>query len=549
MIATLLCLALHGAPAVTAAATAAGPESDVILDAMKDELARAAQLKLANTPAPYWASYQVVDVEAVLVSAKFGALVNSSASRSRALAPRLRVGDLQLDAVGVPISDEPLVGYEADYDALRHALWRYTDGAYKMAATQYRREVAQKAQTTADPDRPSSFTTAPPVISIAKPLPANVDRKALEALARRVSAVFREHDHILDNAVSLSFSAVERRFVSTDGAAVLDGSAIIAMTIDASTQATDGDMIGRRKTHLFRPGELPDAAVLEADATQIAKDLLALRTAPLVRDYSGPLLFEPEAAGDLFASVMSTQLVASGNWNGEVDGKFGQLVLPKGVDVVDDPIATQFEGKPLLGTLGVDDEGVQAERVQLIRDGKLVGLLAGRAPGKKVKRSNGHGRSAPYGMDVRPGTTNLIISAKTGLSAAAMEKKLLALVRERGAEFGIIISGADSHGGVTAYRLDKDGKRELVRVGYLQGLEFRQLREVVALGKTRVVRHGMQMGGQPMPVGAMPPTMAGFVSPMSVVAPAILLRDAELHAFVGDNPKPPAYPRPTFSKR
>lgn len=537
----LLALALAPSPAPSTS-------GDVVIDAMTDELARLPELRLSDTPAPYWASISVHDVEGILVQAKFGALVDTTTTKSRSLSPRLRVGDMELDAVGVPMFEEPLVTIEDDYAALRHALWRYTDGAYKMAASRYRHELTERTQSAVDPEQPDAFTPAPKLVSKTPMNAVAIDRGALESLARHVSAVFREHAHIRDAEVTIAASTARRRFASTDGSVVDSGRQFVVVTIEAETQADDGDILTRQIVHVLRPDALPSAEALEAEAAGLVADLAALRKAPLLRDYSGPVLFEADVAGGLFAGVLATELVASGSWRGDADAKLGQLVLPRGFDVVDDPLVARFGEHALLGQMTVDDEGTRAERVQLVKDGKLVGLLSARAPGKKVKQSNGHGFSAPYGMDVRPGITNLLVTAKGGLPDAALQKKLMGLVRERGAEFGLVVTaGGGGFGeGVTAYRVGKDGKRELVRVGHLQGLEFRHLRDIAAVGKVTAVRHAMQTGGMPMPAGAVPPTMAGFVSPISIVAPAVLLRDAELHAFTGGNPKPPAYPRPTF---
>lgn len=542
MIPALLVLALAAPPS---------PSSDVVLDAMKDELARARELQLSDTPAPYWASVQVLDVEGLVVTATFGALVHSSATRNRVISPRLRVGDPKVDAVGVAMFEEPFVSIDDDYDAVRHALWRFTDGAYKMAAGSYRRELVERAQTTVDPERPDAFTSMPPVVSVTEVAPLAVDRAALETLVRQVSAVFREHEHIHHGSVVVAAQATGRRFVSTDGALVKDGRQLLSLVIEATTQAEDGEIIGRQLVYVMRPDQLPAAAVLEADAQGLVEELAALRKAPLVRDYSGPILFESEVAGMMLANVLARDLVASGHWSGEVDGKFGQFVLPRGVDVVDDPLATEHGGQPLLGGMTVDDEGTKSERVQLVRDGRLVGLLASRAPGKKVKASNGHGRSGPFGMEIQPGVTNLVITAKQGASKAAMEKKLLALVRERGAEFGLVFTASGKGRGneVDAYRITLDGKRERVRVGYFRGLELGQLRELAAVGKATSVRHGQHMGGMLFLGGMVPTELAGFSGAISVVGPAVLVRDAEVHAFSGNNPKPPAYPRPVLHRK
>ena len=55
--------------------------------------------------------------------------------------------------------------------------------------------------------------------------------------------------------------------------------------------------------------------------------------------------------------------------------------FPPSVSLVDDPTMKEFKGQPLLGSYDVDDEGVKAQRVTLVDNGILKGLLMSRRPG------------------------------------------------------------------------------------------------------------------------------------------------------------------------
>ena len=54
-----------------------------------------------------------------------------------------------------------------------------------------------------------------------------------------------------------------------------------------------------------------------------------------------------------------------------------------------------FQGKTLVGSYEIDEEGVRVAPLPVIKDGMLVDYLLGREPIRDFGDSNGHGRAAP----------------------------------------------------------------------------------------------------------------------------------------------------------
>ena len=55
----------------------------------------------------------------------------------------------------------------------------------------------------------------------------------------------------------------------------------------------------------------------------------------------------------------------------EWSGKVGLRVLPPNVTLTDDPGAKDFKGSLLIGGYAIDEEGVPAQKVGIVEEGKL----------------------------------------------------------------------------------------------------------------------------------------------------------------------------------
>ena len=136
------------------------------------------------------------------------------------------------------------------------------------------------------------------------------------------------------------------------------------------------------------------------------------------------------------------------------------------------------------GAYVVDDYGIRAKDVTLVEKGRLVTLLAGRAPLRGLLQSSGHTR----GGDVQPGVFHM--QSAEAVSAAELRRKYLELLETQDKPFGYIVRGlaspADAPGGgpgagpmiLQAVTVTRDGREDVVRgvrLGSVLPAAFRDL--------------------------------------------------------------------------
>ena len=281
--------------------------------------------------------------------------------------------------------------------------------------------------------------------------------------------------------------------------------------------------------------DLDSETVFNQHAADEIASLAELRKAPLVEEeYHGPLLFSADAAADTLRSLLGSAVTATrpalgteARTNGPFASSYHARVLPDFMNVVDDPSLKTFNGKDLLGSYNVDDEGVPAQAVKLVDDGRLDNYLIGRQPVRDFPQSNGHGRAGITGPP-RPMIGVLKITAENGLSTEELNQKLLELAKDRGLQSVYFVQTMGGEGTPRLlYRVGSDGKRELVRGAVLDDVDQRALRSSIeAAGKDLWVANFF---GDP---------------PTTVLAPALLFSDATVRRANAKNDKLPFYPPP-----
>lgn len=534
-----------------------------LLEAMVAEVDRSHQsLTLKENPAPYFVGAQVKDYLHHEIGAKYGALFADAQERERKLFADVRVGSYEFDSsVGEeldfsfslkgtsffapkqgPLDDSPT--------ALRTALWLVIDEKYKSALFNYLKKKGEDVYTVDAPGRAPSFTKQEREMFVGPRAPYSFSRERWIALAKSLSKRLAGEKAFFDSEVRVSGDKVVRHYASSEGTRIVTEETLFSVRVSAVTRAEDGQLLDNsRDWYAPREELLPTDAAIAKETEAMVADLLALRAAPTIDPYTGPALFEPDAAGVLFHEAVGHRLEGERQDN-DAEGKtfrgqVGKLVLPSFLSVTDDPTLKERAGLPLNGHYLFDEEGVAGVRVPLVQDGVLKNFLLSRRPVDGFTKSNGHGRAQGNRKPVAR-MANLVVESKKGLSDAELKKLLIAEAKRQGKPFALVIR--DITGGNTnttsfgyqafkgtprmVFRVDvRDGKESLVRGVEIVGTPLSSINKVLATGKREGVFNGF-CGAE-----------SGMV-PVSTVAPAVLLQEIELQRSLEGKDRPPLLPSP-----
>jgi predicted Zn-dependent protease len=529
---------------VLAQQTRADAEKDPLLKAMLTEMDRSmSQLQLPGFAKPFFIQYRIEDLDDYQTKAEFGASEGSGRSHQRIARVTVRVGDYKTDSSGghgdgslqlAALNDDPV--------AVRSALWAATDTAYKSALAAYAQKQAALKQVETPPQA-DDFSQEKPVISLGEPGTLEVDDAAWVDRIAKMSGLYRTDSTVSARQYEVEYSMAEFHarvtntwLVTSEGTIVRKTAAEFQESFAAGTQAADGMRLDR--SFASSGATLKDLDSQEAFTKHAVEEIASLSDlskAPLVEEeYHGPVLLSADAATDTLRGLLAGGVTATrpklgteARTNGPFASSYHARVLPDFLDVVDDPGMKTYAGKGLVGAYAVDDEGVPAQAVKLVTDGKLEGYLLGREPVRDFPQSNGHGRAGITGA-ARPSIGVLKVSAKDGVTDEELNKKLMDMAKDRGLKSVYFV---ETLGGEMTprllYRVSPDGKRELVRGAALDDLDQRALRSSVeAAGKDLYVANYF-----------------GDV-PSTVMAPALLMSDVTVKRANEKNEKLPFYPPP-----
>lgn len=538
----------------------AAVDNDVVLSALTDEMERSMkELKIEEHPAPYFISYIVKEIDEAKFSSCLGAPSVFDYTRERLLTPIVKVGNYDLDS-SYPTTDRPntsfLLPLDDNYSALRRAIWRNTDREYKHAVRMLEWKKAYLS-TNNVVERLPDQTEEKPVVAVDAVHNLSVDEKKWSKHIEELSAIFKNYPALQKSKVSFIARTVNRWFVNSEGAKVRDSHNQYAVRIWATAQAGDG-MPFEDCELVANPDEskLPDFAQLKQRVEALAQRLTELRVAPKGEQYCGPVVFEDQAAAELFDQVMAPNFGLAEEYMGSEDfvnplkNRLGRKIMSKQLSVVDNPYAVDANGDPLMGSYKIDDEGIPAQPVDLVQNGLLKAFCQSRIPTRHFNHSNGHslGGHGVYSI--------LSLSSSETASPEQIFAKAKELGKDAGLDYVLLISrirqnyemreypsanylaeqpyDTPSHSvqptdPLIVYKLFlTDGHRELVR-----GLEF-------AYVSLRTFRDVQVVGNDPKPF---------IVQPVdswtrTLITPSYLIGELELMPIAPEHSTPPILPSP-----
>lgn len=578
--AALLCIAVAGCSAIPSLLA----QDDVILRAMKDEMERSRQLRIVSLDAPYFFEFRVEDTAATSIVASLGALVGSNQTTHRIPKVRVRVGDYAFDNSDHIFSDaytgsrydpEQLTT-DNDYLALRQVLWLATDRAYKTAEEAIARKRAtlkNMNQTDQLPD----FSKSPAETAIQPVRRTPVNEALWKDRIVKLSALFSAYPQVAWSTVELQASQSTNYLLNSEGSTLRTPENAAHIRVRAYGFTPEGAQVrGDEEILAFDVNGLPGETELRRRVNAVAESVTALTRAPRGEAYTGPVLFEPQAAAQLFGQLLGDNLkitrkpVADGQRRipyapSELENRMGSRILPDWMDVVDDPTQTEWRGHTLLGTYQYDIEGVRAKPLTLVEKGSLKSFLLTRTPVLKgFDNSNGRARmTGRFGAE-SPGFGNLFVRANETISPADLKKKLIEMCQQRNKPYGILIrkldypasgsleelrhlAGGGQGGGAArltsppllAYRVYPDGKEELIRGLQFRGLTTRAFKDIVAASNENYAFDFTDSNAPLALVGA-----GSFTATASVIAPGVLFDELELEPAQEEVATPPIVPPP-----
>ncbi|MEO0160838.1 MAG: metallopeptidase TldD-related protein [candidate division WOR-3 bacterium] len=563
-------------------------DKNALLRALEDELARSiTELQLPNQPKPYYLAYRVVDSKEVEIIASAGGLLGSNETHNRELFVDLRVGDYRMDnsnficaTSGSRIieSHQTQIPVEDDYLALRRAIWLVTDGTYKRALEVLAKKKAylQNKQVS---DTIPDFTRAKPCSLWTLLVPPPLDRNKLNREVVRISGILKQYPSIKESSVRFRCRTTDQYFLDSDGSKSLQGRLLTGIEVKAKAQAKNGRVMEDYIEFYAQKPQDFDFVDLEKKINAWAETLtMKIDIKPEDEGYTGPVLFLGPAACELFfqtlgkgVSGVREVLVESEILErnimkhnlGLLSNRLGKRLLPEFIFSYDDPDLKEYNGIPLIGGYAVDEQGVKSEKIELIKEGKLINFPMSRTPTNKITTSNGHARywNEIYVPRYVGFISNMVINSHKKLSEEKLVERLKEIARDYGNEYALIITRLQPtmpqnelqryqrlyqtrtksepllSSPLNIYKLDiKSNSLQLIT-----GLDFAPLapsilKDISAVGEKEYIYNFIYRNAY------------GDEIPVSVVAPAVLIEDLELIPKKEKIERPALVPRPKITR-
>ena len=457
-----------------------GDDATILFTAMEDEMARSMSgFGADGQGTPCLIEYQTVKSQTTSISASLGGLVHSSFSPDAVIASgNIILGDKECSSL--PFSNGINLGEDVDYNSIRRGLWSISDRIYKNAI----RALAQKKSIMEKYPKPDDEKDIPEILSIPggeiimdSPADLNIDRKTMEDLCQRLSAVYLDYPELYPTDVNISIVKKDIYKVNSDGLRLFMPAFTADISTSASVRTKNGTIVSERGLIPFDLQKY-DADELCRLVDEFARAMMAKKDAESINDfYIGPVLLEKEAASDSFEYIIRKYNCARNKWDyrtveyryDDRDDLTGSMILGK--RFLDPKINIHFysdlesyKGRKLPMAYEIDVEGVRPEHdFTFVENGILKNLLSGRYPAV--------GSNGPSGCSILRGNYSPSSEVKASIVHVTMDKpkpadrlkaQLIAEARKAGLDHAYVITGEEGSC-LSLVQIDvKTGKETLI---------------------------------------------------------------------------------------
>ncbi|HRR49706.1 MAG TPA: TldD/PmbA family protein [Bacteroidales bacterium] len=541
------------------------PAQDKMLDLLKGELnSQMATLQKGEYP-PYYMNYRVIDNFTRTVRSSMGATTGVEEEKQIIFVPQVRIGSPEFDNFhetqnGVltnRFAGPPTILLPSDLtnglDAFREIIREEVNSRYKFAKKTYEAAKAKSGVKVENEDKSPDFTPAKAEKYFEPALSADkiaFDTDLWQKKLNKYTALLAENRDVIGANATLNYKIWRKYFVSTEGAEIAENRVYVVLSIKGTTMADDGMELPLNKSYMaFSLDELPSEAVIIKDLKAMSTKLSELKVAPLVQPFTGPSLLSGSASGVFFHEIFGHR-VEGQKMKSDSDGQtfknmVGEYVLPKNLSVYMDPTMKKYHGNPLNGYYIFDDQGVRGERVEVVKDGKLLNFLMTRTGLNGFLKSNGHAR-AEFEYDPTSRQSNLIVETNDYKSDAELRKMLIDEAKQQGKEYGYFfkaVTGGFTQTGRTGANSFNVTPLEVYRI-YVDGRKDELVRGVDMIGTPLSMFSNIDAAGGDFEIFTGTCGASSGNVPVTAISPIILVNKVELQKKAKPTVTPALLPRP-----
>jgi hypothetical protein len=528
-------------------------QDNVFAIAMKQEIQRGMDsLKIEKMLSPKFISYSISDAKALQIKAILGAIVVSEERPIRLFENRVLVGEngktnenyLDENNMWAWSNFSNKIPFSTNKNDIRRALWLFTDNNYKDAITNYEAKISALSQQslTEEEKQLVDFCTVAKSETVVPYQSFQINKTQMENLARNLSAVLKKYPLIQKSDVNVFAYDGQVYFANSEETAAQYPLQVVSVKIVATTQAPSGEVLNDHVLWFCKNiSQLPDEKTMIAEVEKMAKNLSELTQKKAISEpYSGPILFEGQAAAEVFVQkfftnvnglitvrkpvIGSEQIISMAPdkvKENTLEAMMNKKIISRDISIEALPTLTDFQNTPLVGSFTVDAEGVKAaDTLVLVENGVLKNLLCSRTPSLKMKQSNGHARAALSNGGVKTVTGPGVIKMTNNNAATSVDKKklkemLLAAAKEEDLEYAYIVrkvvsdaASIESENNISFFGESKpkvdlsktiqvyrvkvsDGTEELVSFAEIQGLTTKSFKHLLATSSEMQVYNTM----------------------------------------------------------
>ncbi len=445
---------------LSANAQDADRKNSAIFDAMEKEMVRTLSLSKAE-PKIHFAAFMVKENQALSLIAARGGIVQDIKTNWVDTDVSLRVGNKKEDnsffEAYTYTQGEQQDGALSP-DGIRAGLWAASDKNYKKALDIYSRKQGYKNKKNQE-EVFDDFSYSAPAQDV-KPLEMAIfPIDKLKEIAQKTSKIGALKELEKFNT-QISVREVLSYYLSSEGAKYTKSNLYIQIIFYAKSRTKSGFEFDDTKILSYAAFEdIPTLQELENIASDFAKQTASFTEAQKGEAFIGPVWLEGEASAKMFENtfinnISNTRKIiySSGGGNfqyflGEFALKENLKVLPVNFEVIDDPLQNTFNGKKMLGAYTVDDEGTQAQKLHLVKNGILKDLPKTRSLIKGQKESNGHA-FMNWGQDLyaKAWASNLLFLPHETTPKEEFKQKFMDFCKAEGLEYCYKISSKNIAG-------------------------------------------------------------------------------------------------------